>query len=753
MPNSVGALHCHEWWAFFEVGLALPLVFALRRRLRWSLFSSIVSVAFGVTVLHYLSYVHIGPTTAAAFGASVSPQRPDDFILHAYDCGQPTAIVDMGFDHTAVCMGKRGYVQRTAANFVILQHERQRTTPGYRCTIKESRTVTYCGNYDHQTTLDAYQHFGEEITVSVAECTQIRTQGTYSRFGYENSVNKQGHSRLHIMQVGSSYVSSGMDEVHCQGGDWKPPGAHRPIKGVVVSIHLQISVFEEQFQRLNDLPQVRAVSADVNLPCSFTALGCSTAEGAFVWTAYQESCPLARSREASGHTVQDEDHEVFISTDGSMIRLILYESVTMPDCPKFLVRRTNYEDIYVSSDPSALQVRPLGPSEQSMAYYVRNRDDYLYHHLMDKIEAEFRHVVASDCKARARQLKLEYFLQHNEPRLYSWLMGNGTFGLAAGEVIYQYTCPHVLVRARETEGCFHELPVTVITNGSRLFEQEMFLDPLTRTLFAKGTVVPCNPRFLAKFRNHRGDWISAAPELRRAEAPTSIARITEVTETLHQAARLDPSTGGLYADSAIRENDLRLGWAREVLAANTRLVGQSREYHIPGATPIAPWDVLPGLPPASWSALIWSFLHTWGEVAAVLVACHTILSFVATIIGKIVQMGQLGQIVGCSSRLLYALCLDVILLRTLPEEQKARLRPRPRTTDRPDLAAGQYTRAATVDSDVDVVPSYQASNHTHGPSNNWLLGANLPNHRPSDEPGTEPTTEPRVVLSTHPTYP
>ena len=75
----------------------------------------------------------------------------------------------------------------------------------------------------------------------------------------------------------------------------------------------------------------------------------------------------------------DDEKEVFMSTDGELVRLILGSSITT--C-RTIVRETNYERLlaYEGSSPVFLD-RTLPAREVDLTLYINNRDDFLYNHI------------------------------------------------------------------------------------------------------------------------------------------------------------------------------------------------------------------------------------------------------------------------------------------------------------------------------------------------------------------------------------
>ena len=114
-----------------------------------------------------------------------------------------------------------------------------------------------------------------------------------------------------------------------------------------------------------------------------------------------------------------------MSTDGSLVRLVKKNAVSM--CGR-VVYRTNYKHLYLVPYPTSEPfTRQVEPESMSTSTYVRNRDDYLYNNTLEMIEQEFQGVLNNDCQRRAQNAKLHFWLQHVDPGLTTWFLGNGSF--------------------------------------------------------------------------------------------------------------------------------------------------------------------------------------------------------------------------------------------------------------------------------------------------------------------------------------
>ena len=139
--------------------------------------------------------------------------------------------------------------------------------------------------------------------------------------------------------------------------------------------------------------------------------------------------------------------------------------------------------------------RKLPAREVDLTLYINNRDDFLYNHILNRVEEEMNQVLNSACRARA-QTDQGAFRATSEG-YQSYNLGDGAFATQAGEAIWEYQCRPVIVTARETEECYLQMPVSYRgQNNSDRWGQEFFLEPLSRLLVTEGISVACNDKFI-----------------------------------------------------------------------------------------------------------------------------------------------------------------------------------------------------------------------------------------------------------------
>lgn len=565
-----------------------------------------------------------------------------------------------------MCASQRTHLVQRPRTYQILQREERRQHDGFACKVFLSQQANYCGVYDHQTTLPSDTFQDRPQTVSLEECRQMVHNQVFRFRGQDYGLdagcrrNAGCITYIHQETVGSTYSYG--NEVKCYGGDFRS-SQDGLLSNMVITIDLRIEVNMELFAE-KDSGMV-AMYDTGHLPCPNSASGCVTSHATYIWSDLSDSCALAVTRTSQGYEMQDEEGQtVFISTDNSLVRLIILEPVAVAGCPN-LVQATNYPDFFVTElkDPPTYD-RPVSSHAVSLVSFVKNRDDFLYHHLLEKLEQEFNHVIGADCRIRLRQQQLQFWLQHRDPGLTTWILGNGTFATAAGEVLYHYRCAPVQVRATtRANKCYQALPVEMVTttNRSHLHPRGLFLEPLTHRLTHEGIVVPCSKQFIAKYRNLNGDWIQASPELYRATAPFVLG--AEALETRLTASTIDPSTGGLYTDDDLKTMEAYRDLPRAIARMSADLVSQNPYQQVDLQDPDALWDFFPNAPRFDlWTRAV-DFVYSWGQVAAFLIGLYSIVNLGVTVVVWLLRLFMLRRVEGCGRQLLWAPCMDLYLMR------------------------------------------------------------------------------------------
>ena len=146
------------------------------------------------------------------------------------------------------------------------------------------------------------------------------------------------------------------------------------------------------------------------------------------------------------------------------------------------MRETNYDQLlaYEGRSPVFLD-RTLPAREVDLTLYINNRDDFLYNHILNRVEEEMNQVLNSACRARAQAD--QGALRATSEGYQSYNLGDGAFATQAGEAIWEYQCHPVIVTARETDVCYLQMPVSYQgQNHSNRWGQDFILEPISRLL-------------------------------------------------------------------------------------------------------------------------------------------------------------------------------------------------------------------------------------------------------------------------------
>ena len=593
-------------------------------------------------------------------------------ILQGYDCDQLVGSGDVSLDTFGAC----GHAETVRASrnitYQLLQREKQREMAGTSCKMVETQQARYCGVYDHQTIFSQLSYTMIPISLSTDLCQLMKSQGYYEDpNGGRHKLQVPGITHIQYELKGQTTVVDG--EIKCEGETFKWDGVL--YHNMILDRNVQVYIENETF--LEEQGQVTAYKDNVHLECPMSLAGCETATATYIWTPLTDTCPLAYTRFISGIEVEDERGQaVFMSTDGSLVRVINHGPTSY--CGR-VVFKTNYPDLFLYPyEEPELFTREIRPGEVAITTYISNRDDFLYHDLLNKVEEELNLVLDDDCERNRDDSKFRFWLQHADPGLTTYILGNGTFATTAGEVMYRYRCPPVLVRAQETLGCFQSLPVIPVQEGNHTeVGGVLYLEPLTRRLTTQGIPIPCSEEFPAKFQNIYGDWLMATPSLHPAAPP---AKITTLTTGQLSIPDQDYSRGGVYTEERLQDMRDYVYYGRTKDSVLARLVHQS-SYTSRSQETLEIRDLFPTYvpPELTWKGAFLQYCHDFlnyfGEGASILVASYLIGSLCFNLFSWLYKGTILYDVHGCGSQLFWVLCPNLLLFRHYHADNSVADRP------------------------------------------------------------------------------
>ena len=607
---------------------------------------------------------------------SIKAQLNKNFhYLKGYECNRPVQIQDTSSLIKHYCPDQNPthvIPDQKIRGFQLLQKEELQRVKGYHCTIIESRLHLFCGAFDHMAIDPGRTVFEIPMPVTPEECKQLALTKTYrAPNGKLHAIALNTDNVITFLRSGEVYYESG--ELQCVGQSILLN--HIQMTDIVSSSQLKIRIQEEEFV-IDQSNRITANFAQKKLPCSAKKGSCVISPDTFFWERETDYCPLAVSKEFKGIEVSGDGTTVIMSADNSLIRLIKGPSITY--CGR-IVYSTNYKSLYLLPliDPDTKQTIPeeqmfsrrVHPNENNIHTFVANRDDYLFNHIRNKLNDEFRKVIGQDCHRRLAEAKLDHWVLRSTPGYYSYSRGQGNFAITAGEVVYTYTCSPVIVKALSLKQCFTNLPVVIaVKNNQETKEASMnddeipknqirYLEPITRRLFSTGAPIPCSDTFVPKYLTVRNNWIEQSPVIRLAGRPDHNTIYANNHTFSNIVGNIDFSKGGIISEDEMKNLQRYMEFGRVRDAISMTMANQIANFD--GSEPITPFMAFPPdtLPGGSWYTLIlgpiMGFLRQLGDWTSIAIAIFVIGRLLVAFISLCFSCCSLYHVHGWSKQLFW----------------------------------------------------------------------------------------------------
>lgn len=436
--------------------------------------------------------------------------NPPETLFTAYDCSWPKNIQEVNSATSAACITTKILSERKNVTYRLLQEGSRFPTKGYSCRLEGSRTITYCGTYDHQTVLEPATHYNDPQPVDAASCRQYWQTGIYIGPKENFKLERNTINIIQFQEVGYSDISGG--EIICEGEDYLYK--HQIIHRAVVTIRLKILLQEEDFEY--DPSGISNVASKENLQCPPFANECETKEATYIWTTDNRTCALSIIRDIPGtQNIDSQGREMFQSTNGPDLRFEKGQATSFCGMKVYKTNRARWylQDIDDGGTPN---LRTLSPELISIPDLIQSHNDYMIDQYRETIEQLQRDL----CQTQM-DLLFHQRVERGNPGI-TGPFDNGTFRVIKGERIWQYQCRPTLVRTRDVDVCYGIMPVGLLEIPSRPYHlptdlglgtllnhgQLLFLEPLTRILTHNGTIIPCSQMASIRYQDTRGEWLS-----------------------------------------------------------------------------------------------------------------------------------------------------------------------------------------------------------------------------------------------------
>ena len=506
-----------------------------------------------------------------------APATATNHDLVGYDCSVPRELTTVQMMHTENPCGYTPQPQmQKNATYLLLQKADRLPIITRKCKITQTTIPFYCGVWSHTVLSPDWLQIEENLFLTKQACESMWNTGTYrDPKGHKHKLELNGTTHIYFNTVGKTeHTQSGPT---CVGEEYRHDG--KTYVNMVITVSRKIELFQHMAtvddEEILHLPQI-----GITLPCPLSRLNCQTTQhGLFTWDHHTQDqlCPYYKTRQTSGIIVQDsQERSLYISTDNSMIRLLLKEPISR--CGH-IIYKTNYEKLFVSPDLEARKFQTnLPPTEMSVWTYANMQDSYMMGTLTRFIQQEFAAVHQHSCKSSITRDRFNYDRilaeQHGSTDGDTAALGGGYFLTVAGEAYYRYRCRRVIVRARATTTCYSSLPINLqredyvrYLHDRRINDTtdlHFFLEPHSRHISTRGIKIPCSETFAPLYATAKNSWIRVDPIVTLTNQPEPLNLKTFLDLPLHDADDWDFEAGGIYTAEQIHHHDSHLGMARAV---------------------------------------------------------------------------------------------------------------------------------------------------------------------------------------------
>ena len=351
---------------------------------------------------------------------------------------------------------------------------------------------------------------------------------------------------------------------------------------------------------------------------------------------------------ATEKVIEMDTQVVLMSKEDNIIRLIKKEPQVK--CNK-KVYTTSYDNLYVSRHKIADAQPKIKPVDLRQYYYFNNKIDFAYHKLLETVEAVYHDTIISDCRIHREVLRTKLAMTITNPDIATPLLSAelGLFGRVAGEVLYTFRCKSIDVTIRqEIDRCTNELPVTY---GA----QALYLEPVTRTITLKPTVIPCNNPLVAKFQLNPAVWISI-PDQKMVTAPLTL-ELPKLQGVLQFKDLTNLAKKGLYTTKQLEEASRYILFPRErskILTIVARQSTQDMKSNPDFELLLSPDHFKRAT--ASYLKMIWGKFLFFGQIFSGFFGLYVTFIFLKILFQQVLSTYTMYKVFGFTWRLIAGCC-------------------------------------------------------------------------------------------------
>ena len=401
------------------------------------------------------------------------------------DCQKPLRI--QKFNALKICEESSEEKGETE-HYNLIQPKREIQMSGYRCSVKKSSHLIYCGAFSHNKLLRPPTVDVPRRTTPDA-CRQLVSSKRFIVPGQttELHVEMDTENVIAVDEIGTIHTEG---NVFCEGATMKING--NLVENVVELSQYRILLTKEKFIVTNG-NSVEAVNDHIKLPpsCDVGSRGCETHTGTFIWNPPQDRCLYELIRSDGKFEKEGDylvDHRLKLRVK------ITSDALMTNNCPT--------GTIYYTENPGLMLTKVEGypkmmPSDVDIFLYTDSRSDYLQYNIEKSRMNLKKFVKSTACSSEYTKMQNEIFALGDHQ------------ALRRGDVIYVFSCREKVGNIIAGEQCYDHIAI----------EGGQFVDPVTKVMTLHATPVECNKEFPLVIQTEGQGWVSITSVIKPISSP------------------------------------------------------------------------------------------------------------------------------------------------------------------------------------------------------------------------------------------
>ena len=582
--------------------------------------------------------------------------------FEGFDCSVPTDVrmieaVRPARDCDAVAQVR----EHRPVEYVFLQKAETTPITVASCSVRMTTHTSYCGVYDHVTTLASIDTQNEPLYISEQDCRAMVETRKYRHFmlGLERDIRLNSTNYLRIQEAGYNDIQA--SHADCTGGEWAPPdwlrlqwikhGPHahqqfygKKMSGIVRTAHMEVTARLLPGLLTHETQTVTIENDGVHFPGAYPQGSGSHDLKQYIWSITNDDCRFFVVRErVTGEEFVTDQGTVFQAGGDVLVRLVKRDPVQACGA---MVATTNFPRAFLG-DPKDLSRfgQELQLREHSTHLFFNIQDSYILNFLQRYVQQTVQEMLQEECRRSSRTEEEEYATM--VARQMALTAGStarieeNRFAQAAGESFAIFSCRPIVATIRVTEKCYNVIPVFLQPEDEARYKRqrglvndtlEFFLEPKGRMLTTIAAEEPCAELLRPIFRNKLGYWVTGGARIELVGHPAKMSAEDQLGRGLQMIKEVTFEENGWYTPQSIRNLD-RYRMISQTTAAVTRRLGfQSQSRGSGPLGQVTADSLFPEVPNfQDWMprlnivGTIWQWLKDWGVLCSAAVGLYVLV--------------------------------------------------------------------------------------------------------------------------------